>query len=218
MNPNVGVANMNAMGGERSVPMPMQGHMMGNGGMVNPQQPNAAVLAAAGGAVRPQNQRSRLNTYIYEYFIRYGMYDAARALLNIDQGVASKEGTNRRRDENGNIVNGIGDDSMDTDSKEDIDSKSPEDLPPPKLPTQSDNSFLYDWFCLFWEIYDAQRGPKPGNNAMVNQYVTHTQVSSISMSQGHFLPSLAHHTLTLIAKPEPHEAKSAPGDASANAP
>lgn len=137
--------------------------MMNNGAM-NPQ------MAAAAAAARQLDGHHRtLNTYIYEYFIRYGMYDCARSLLSSDQQVnVYKDGT-----KGGNAANG--DDPMDTDSKDDLDAKLPDDLPPPKLPIPaSDTSFLYEWFCLFWEIYDAQR-VKTGSGP-VNQYVAHTQV------------------------------------------
>ncbi|KAJ2971922.1 hypothetical protein NQ176_g7452 [Zarea fungicola] len=159
MNPNAAMANMNPMGGPvGSAPMPMM-----NNGAVNPQ---------AGAGVRQQqlndSQRVVLNTYIYEYFLRYGMYDCARALLVSEQPLNVK-------DKNGNAVNGAGDDAMDTDSKDDLDSKTPEDLPAPKLPMPaSDTSFLYEWFCLFWDIYNAQRGKSSANGA-VGQYVLHTQ-------------------------------------------
>lgn len=169
MNPNVNMANMNPMGGPvGGAPMPMM-----NNGAVNPQQ--AANMAAARQQHITDTQRSILNTYIYEYFIRYGMFDCARSLLSSDQQVnVSKDGANRRRDENGNIINGV-DDPMDTDSKDDLDAKLPDDLPPPKLPMPaSDTSFLYEWFCLFWDIYNAQR--VKGGNGTVNQYVAHTQV------------------------------------------
>lgn len=177
MNPNVGMANMNPMGGPvGGAPMPV----MNNGG-VNPQAAAAANAAAAAAARQQQqgsdNHRAALNTYIYEYFIRYGMIDCARSLLNSDQQVmVHKDGANRRRDDNGNVINGV-DESMDTDSKDDIDSKLPDGLPAPRLPTpSSDTSFLYEWFCLFWDIYNAQRAK--GGNGTVNQYVAHTQVSS----------------------------------------
>ncbi|KAK6724262.1 unnamed protein product [Fusarium graminearum] len=172
MNPNVNMANMNPMGGPvGGAPMPMM-----NNGAVNPQQ--AAAAAAAASRQANDNQRSILNTYIYEYFIRMGMYQCARSLLDSDQQVnVLKDGANRRRDENGNLINGVGDDPMDTDSKDDIDSKLPEDLPPPKLPMPaSDTSFLYEWFSVFWDIYYAQRA-KSGNNT-INQYVQHTQQQS----------------------------------------
>lgn len=160
MNPNAAMANMNPMGGPvGSAPMPM----MNNGG-VNPQ-----AAAAARQQQLNDNQRGVLNTYIYEYFLRYGMYDCARSLLNSDQQVNVKDGKN-------GAVNGAGDDAMETDSKDDIDSKTPEDLPAPKLPMPaSDTSFLYEWFCLFWDIFNAQR-PKGSGNGSVNQYVLHTQV------------------------------------------
>ncbi|KAK2600182.1 hypothetical protein QQS21_005056 [Conoideocrella luteorostrata] len=164
MNQNMGMANMNTMGGPVSgAPMPMM-----NNGAMNPQ------MAAAAAAARQQqldSQRGVLNTYIYEYFIRYGMHDCARALLLSEHQVnVHRDGT-----KGGNTANG--DDPMDTDSKDDLDSKLPEDLPPPKLPMPaSDTSFLYEWFCLFWDIYNAQR-VKTGNGT-INQYVSHTQQQS----------------------------------------
>ncbi|KAG6029077.1 hypothetical protein E4U40_000685 [Claviceps sp. LM458 group G5] len=161
MNPSMN-ANMNAMGGSISgAPMPMM-----NNGVMNPQ------MAAAAAAARQQHldsQRGILNTYIYEYFIRYGMFDCARSLLSSDQQInVSKDGTKA-----GNGANGEG--SMDNDSKDDLEAKLPDDLPAPKLPTTavSDTSFLYEWFCLFWDIYNAQR--VKGGNGAVNQYVAHTQ-------------------------------------------
>jgi hypothetical protein len=171
MNPNVGMANMNPMGGPvGGAPVPMM-----NNTNVNPQ---AAAAAAAARQQQVESQRGVLNTYIYEYFIRYGMYDCARSLLSSDQQVnVHKDGAGRRRDENGNVINGVADDPMDTDGKDDLDGKLPDDLPPPKLPMPtSDTSFLYEWFCLFWDIYNAQR--VKGGNGTVNQYVSHTQQQS----------------------------------------
>lgn len=164
MNPNVGMANMGAMGGPvGGAPVPMM-----NSGGVNPQGP-----ANAGAANKQQadKQRAVLNTYIYEYFIRYNMYDCARSLLSSDGQVnVLKDGSKPNPG-----INGAGDGPMDTDSKEDLDSKLPDDLPPPKLPMTSDTSFLYEWFCLFWDIYNAQR--EGSGNANVNSYVAHTQVT-----------------------------------------
>lgn len=163
MNPNVNMPNMNPMGGPVGAPVPMM-----NNGAVNPG-------ATPAGPPRPQhndNQRGVLNTYIYEYFLRYGMHECARSLLSSDQPVnVNKDGK----------VNGAGDDSMDTDNKDDLDSKLPDDLPPPKLPMPaSDSSFLYEWFCLFWDIYNAQR--QKSTSHQVNQYVSHTQVSLCRLS------------------------------------
>ncbi|KAJ0324836.1 hypothetical protein COL5a_007605 [Colletotrichum fioriniae] len=169
VNPNM--ANMNAMGGGPvGAPVPMM-----NNGAVAPQ--------VAGGprqmTMPTESQRTLLNTYIYEYFLRHQMFDCARSLLNGDHQVnVMKDGANRRRDENGNLIgNGLGDDPMDTDSKDDIDAKLPDDLPAPKLPMPaSESSFLYEWFCLFWDIFHAQR--TKGGNGPVNQYVSHTQQQS----------------------------------------
>ncbi|KAI3541190.1 SOM1 protein [Colletotrichum paranaense] len=169
VNPNL--ANMNVMGGGPvGAPVPMM-----NNGAVAPQ--------VAGGprqmTMPTESQRTLLNTYIYEYFLRHQMFDCARSLLNGDHQVnVMKDGANRRRDENGNLIgNGLGDDPMDTDSKDDIDAKLPDDLPAPKLPMPaSESSFLYEWFCLFWDIFHAQR--TKGGNGPVNQYVSHTQQQS----------------------------------------
>ncbi|KAH0596583.1 hypothetical protein MHUMG1_05701 [Metarhizium humberi] len=161
MNPNMGMANMNPMGGAvGGAPMPM----MNNGVAMNPQQ--AAAAAAAARQSQLDSQRGVLNTYIYEYFLRYEMFDCARSLLSSNQQVnVHKDG------KGGNAANG--EDPMDTDSKDDLD-KLPDGLPPPKLPMPaSDSSFLYEWFCLFWDIYNAQR--VKGGNGTVNQYVAHTQ-------------------------------------------
>ncbi|TEA08736.1 Transcriptional activator somA [Colletotrichum sidae] len=170
VNVNPNMANMNAMGGPVGAPVPM----MNNGGPVAPQIPGSRQVP-----VPTETQRTLLNTYIYEYFLRHQMFDCARSLVNGDHQInVTKDGPNRRRDENGNLLgNGLGDDPMDTDSKEDIDAKLPDDLPAPKLPMPaSESSFLYEWFCLFWDIFHAQR--TKGGNGPVNQYVSHTQQQS----------------------------------------
>lgn len=139
----------------------------------------ANTLAAQQQQVQSQgNNRTVLNTYIYDYFLREGMYDCARQMLKSEQTLnVIKESPGRRRDENGNVLgNGVGDDPMDTDSKDDIDSKRPSDLPMPNVPAAAENSFLYEWFCLFWDMLYAQRN-KPGISPQVSQYVNHTQVS-----------------------------------------
>ncbi|PTB68374.1 hypothetical protein BBK36DRAFT_1133127 [Trichoderma citrinoviride] len=164
---------MNPMGGPvGSAPMPMM-----NNGAMNPQ---IAAAAAARQQQANENQRGVLNTYIYEYFLRHQMYECARSLLNSDQQVnVNKEAAGRR--ENGNGMNGV-DDPMDTDSKDDGDSKLPDDLPPPKLPMPaSDTSFLYEWFCVFWDIYTARGGK--GGSGIVQQYVQHTQQQQRKQTQ-----------------------------------
>ncbi|CAI4215023.1 unnamed protein product [Parascedosporium putredinis] len=123
MNPttNVNMANLGGMGGPvGAAPMTMMNN----------------VAAAQQGGPRQhapinENQRTLLNTYIYEYFIRFGMHDCARTLLQGDNQVnVVQNGANRRRDENGNVLgNGVGGDAMDTDSKDEMDGKLPDDLP-----------------------------------------------------------------------------------------
>ncbi|KAF6839014.1 SOM1 protein [Colletotrichum plurivorum] len=170
VNVNPNMANMNPMGGPVGAPVPM----MNNGAVVAAQVPGPRQMP-----VPTESQRTLLNTYIYEYFLRNQMFDCARSLVNGDHQInVTKDGSNRRRDENGNLLgNGLGDDPMDTDSKDDIDAKLPDDLPAPKLPMPaSESSFLYEWFCLFWDIFNAQR--TKGGSGPVNQYVSHTQQQS----------------------------------------
>lgn len=160
---NVNMPNMAAMGVPGAGPMPMMNNIPG-------APPNNAARIPL-----DNQQRTVLNTYIYEYFIRFDMFDCARALVNGNHAVnLIKDSSIRRRDENGNMGNGT-DDPMDTDNKEDMDGKLPDDLPLPNVPKLSDGtSFLHGWFCLFWDMYLAQR-QKP-TNGIVNQYVSHTQV------------------------------------------
>lgn len=160
---NINMAGMNAMGGP-----------VGGGGM--PMMNNGVP-----GSIRPvpvnDQQRSQLNTYIYEYFLRTEMYDCARAMINSDQPInVHKNSPGRRRDVNGNLVDsGVSPEGTDGDSKDDIDSKRPDDLPAPNLPKECPEScFLYEWWCLFWDMFNAQRGKGDSRNVM--QYVTHTQV------------------------------------------
>ncbi|ORY54958.1 uncharacterized protein BCR38DRAFT_462126 [Pseudomassariella vexata] len=168
---NVGnIPNMNAMGGPvgGGGPMPMP---MNNGAMAQVQQTQQAQ--------RPEpNHRTILNTYIYDYFLRENMFDCARAMLNSNQEInVAKDSPGRRRDENGSVGNGLGDAPMDTDSKDDMDSKRPNDLPAPNLPASSDSCFLYEWFCLFWDMLGGQR-TKQASNPQVNQYINYTQQQS----------------------------------------
>lgn len=132
--------------------------MMNNGAM--PPQP-------AQRQAQDTENRSRLNTYIYEYFLRNNMHDCARALLDSQQPIQTKEGES---------VNSLGDDRMDTDSKDNVDSKRSESFPAPNVPqSESDSCFLYDWFCLFWDLFNAQRSGKAAGT-QIGQYAAHTQV------------------------------------------
>ncbi|KAK4040166.1 hypothetical protein C8A01DRAFT_15927 [Parachaetomium inaequale] len=166
-----GMPNMNAMGGPVGNPMGTPMNMMNNGALgPQPAPPNQMQL----------NDQSRilLNTYIYDYFIRYNMFGAARAVYEADPQIkVTKDSPGKHRDENGNLLgNGLGD-AMDTDGKDGLDQKRPDDLPAPNVPTtMHDSCFLYEWFCLFWDMFNSQKGK--GSSGQVNQYVHHTQQQS----------------------------------------
>lgn len=159
---NVNMAGMNQMGG------PVGGMpTMNNGAGPRVQQPQS-------GPPGSDYSRSQLNTYIYEYFLRNEMYDCARSLIQSEQPINLAKNSPGRGGENGS--NGAGDDSGDRDSKDDLDLKRPNDLPAPNLPSDAPEScFLYEWWCLFWDMFNAQRGKDQRNNVI--QYVNHTQVS-----------------------------------------
>lgn len=184
------MANMNAMaGGPVGPAIPM----MNNGAVPPPAVP------------RPQQQidnKHLLNTYIYEYFLRNEMYDCARAILNSDPQIKLQDGPNTRRDENGNLLgNGVGDGGMDVDSKDGIDAKRPEDLPQPSIANPSmDNPFLYEWFCLFWDMFNAQKGRS--SNGQVNSYMNHTQVCAyLTLAPAlHTLTNASHRTSPVSGK------------------
>ncbi|KAH6683116.1 SOM1 protein [Halenospora varia] len=161
---NVNMGGMNAMGGPVGGGMPMMNNGAAGAGVRQPMPVN-------------DNQRTQLNTYIYEYFLRNEMYECARSLLKSEQPMnIIKDSPGQRRGENG------ADESGDGDSKDDIDSKRPSDLPSPNLPKECPEScFLYEWWCLFWDMFNAQRGK--GDGRAVMQYVSHTQAQSRERQQ-----------------------------------
>jgi len=163
---NVNMGGMSAMGGPVGGGMPM----MNSGSAANVRQSMPV----------NDSQRSQLNTYIYEYFLKNGMYECARSLLNSGQSMnVIKDSPGRRRDDSGNSMgNGAGDEGIDGDSKDDLDSKRPDDLPEPNLPKECPEScFLYEWWCLFWDMFNAQRGK--GDTRNVQQYFAHTLVCNL---------------------------------------
>ncbi|KAK2740472.1 hypothetical protein FQN57_006099 [Myotisia sp. PD_48] len=112
---------------------------------------------------------AQLNTYIYDYFLKQGYHDCARALwqddkVSINTNPVSKPSTGRREGE----VNGVdGDDSKDNTKQ------IPDDLPRPNLGDSQQSSFLFDWFNIFWDVYSAQR--KKSRTPEVVHYLNHTQ-------------------------------------------
>ncbi|KAJ3453263.1 hypothetical protein MRS44_017510 [Fusarium solani] len=102
------------------------------------------------------NKQTQLNTYIYEYFLRYDMFDCAQAILKADSDVKLQRHSPRSpRDNNGcRLGNTRSYESIDIA----LDSKRSEFLPAPNLPNLSPEScFLYEWFCLFWDMFNAQK-------------------------------------------------------------
>jgi len=123
----------------------------------------------------PDIMINNLNTYIYDYFLKRGYHDCARALvqdesikLNTDNNPKTSPGNRRDGD-----MNGMDPDAMMTDGKDGEKIKIPDDLPRPSLPSESPSSFLLDWFSLFWDFFWAQR--KKGNSNDVRQYLQHNQ-------------------------------------------
>lgn len=130
----------------------------------------------ANGAQAFVDPKTQLNTYIYDYFLKNNQTELARALQQSDLVVLTNPVQSKpspsRRDANGS------DDMLDADSKEDL-QKRLDGLPTAKVPLNCPNdAFLYDWWCLFWDIWHAQRS-KPGKPGTAqSQYLAQTQVSS----------------------------------------
>ncbi|CAG8891746.1 unnamed protein product [Penicillium salamii] len=123
----------------------------------------------------PEQLISNLNTYIYDYFLKRGYHDCARALLQ-DESIKlntennPKTSPGSRRDD----VNGMDPDAMMTDGKDGEKIKIPDDLPRPSIPNnESPSSFLLDWFNLFWDFFWAQRNKKNGGD--IRAYLQHNQ-------------------------------------------
>jgi hypothetical protein len=163
---NMNIAGMSSVGG------PVGGMPMMNNG--------------AGGQRDGDNDTfAQLNTYIYDYFLKNGLYTCAESLLNSNialktDGSNQRTSPNMRRDADGNVLgNGVDENSIDSgDSKSGSSAKRPEGLPDAKVPQDCPaNSFLFDWWCVFWEMFGAQqrRGNRNGEGTAM-AYMQHTQV------------------------------------------
>ena len=120
-----------------------------------------------GGEIEEMDYDARLNAYIYDYLIRSGQFDTARALYE------SKAQMNPALKGTDGDANG-----SDEDSKDDAGPKRPAGLPAPNTSTGSEGQggpFLLEWFSLFWDVFHAQR-KRPSASAQAMQYVQHTQV------------------------------------------
>ena len=115
---------------------------------------------------------ARLHHFIYDYFLKNENWECARALIT--SGLAMDPPPRP----NDSDVNGAADGSMHTDSKDGLDSKRPSDLPSAGVqPDQQGNSFLLEWFALFWDVYFAQKKNVRATQH-ANLYVQHSQVRS----------------------------------------
>ncbi|PGG98816.1 hypothetical protein GX51_06612 [Blastomyces parvus] len=146
--------------------------MMNNGSSAPRSDPNGQNLQG--------DNIVQLNTYIYDYFLKRGYHDCARALIQdesftMSTSPASKSTPHRRDGE----MNGVDGDAMATDSKDDVNkARVPDDLPRPNIPPGpggdvQQTPFLLDWFNLFWDIFLAQRKRSKNPDAM--HYVQQTQ-------------------------------------------
>ncbi|KAF1985689.1 hypothetical protein K402DRAFT_413217 [Aulographum hederae CBS 113979] len=137
---------------------------------------NAQTMSRASVGGETSDHQQRLNTYIYDYLLKSEKYDLARS-FHTSMTILTKSPTKPSPSRQG--VNGV-DDAMDTDSKGD--SKRPDDLPEPQIPPgTSDQSFLYDWWCQFWDVYNAQRKGASQTGAAY-QYVGHN-ISATKMRE-----------------------------------
>jgi hypothetical protein len=158
---------------------PAQGGPVGGGMMMM----NNGAPATPSNSESAESMKQRLNTYIYDYFLNFGYHNHARALAQDEKfdillkpNMKSSPGGRRKDGE----INGVDENAMDTDSKDDL--VIPDDLPRPQVPTECPGSaFLFDWFCLFQDIFRAQRvksrGQRDGTPAQT--YLEQTQVSPL---------------------------------------
>lgn len=138
------------------------GGMGGPVGGVPPPQQQGAGTPTNGGAVNTNDSAEtikRLNTYIYDYFLRNQHYDIARAMHqspNMELITQMKQSPNQRQ----NQPNGV----------DDTDTDRPKDLPEAQL-NNTEGPFLQDWWFQFWDIYNSRRN-MPGKQSTLNYLTT----------------------------------------------
>ena len=118
----------------------------------------------------PGDHKRKLNTYIYDYFLKNGQYDLARSLYKeVELDTSDKPSPNRK---------GVNGDGMDGDSKLD-DINRPADLPRANVPGDVDSPFLLDWWAQFWDCWTASRSKA---QTSAKQYLDHVQVRTVPFS------------------------------------
>ena len=130
-------------------------------------------MNGSGAGATLSDPKIMLNTYIYDYFMKEEQLDLAKALLeksnlqvNTQPPIKTSPG---RRD-----ANGVDEDN---DSKDEVKKRLAE-MPIPKVPGNCPgDAFLYDWWCIFWDIWGASR-QKTKSATSAGRYLDHTQVGS----------------------------------------
>jgi len=147
------------------------GVMSANMGMTNPSNMPQIPLSTNTLDIKPAasaaDNRRKLNTYIYDYFLRNDMFDLAR-LLYKDHEIDCLEKTSPLRKEAGAVPDA-------EDAQSDLANK-PADLPRANIPGAVNSSFLLDWWSQFWDCWSAAR---TYNNSPTKQYLQHVQVCTI---------------------------------------
>ncbi|KAH7169841.1 uncharacterized protein B0J16DRAFT_406929 [Fusarium flagelliforme] len=118
------------------------------------------------------NKRAQLNTYIYEYFLRNGMFQCAQSILKADSDVNVQRHSpgSARNSKGSRLKKAVCNETTDTG----LDSIHSNLLPAPNVPNLSaDSCFLYEWFCLFWAMFNAQKNEDGRIEAC--QYACHIQ-------------------------------------------
>ena len=116
---------------------------------------------------------TRLNTWIYDHFVRKEYFGCARAMANSPMNIRFRKPSQGRRAE----VNGMDEGIMETDMKDEVDSKRPDDIPQADVGSdKAETSILMEWFCLYWDLWMAQRKNQRAT-PQAAQYVHHTQAS-----------------------------------------
>ncbi|KAK2668075.1 hypothetical protein RAB80_015455 [Fusarium oxysporum f. sp. vasinfectum] len=118
------------------------------------------------------NKQTQLNTYIYEYFLHNSMFQCAQSILKADSDVRVQGHSpgSDRHDKGLRLKNALRNKSIDSR----LDSTHLNLLPAPNVPNLSpDSCFLYEWFWLFWAMFNAQKNENRRIEAC--QYACHIQ-------------------------------------------
>ena len=98
------------------------------------------------------------------------MYDCARSLRDSKVPInLNPNSPERRRDASGMDLSG----SDMEDTKDNFNLDKPDDLPDPGVP-MSEEPFLYGWWCIFWDMFSAQRGQN--RDGVIKRYQEFNQV------------------------------------------